>query len=314
MGKNEIVIERADLLMALAGNLDSNFKYLEEILEIDININREKLVIEGPESSLGKKVVEYLMACIMSDEVINLQKIDYAVQVYRTNESLDLSQLYKKIITVCHDGGAISPKTFGQLDYINMIETKELVFGLGPAGTGKTFLAVAAAIRALRDRKVKKIIVTRPAIEAGENLGYLPGGLEMKIEPYLKPIYDGMIEILGLDTFQNYKDKGWIEIAPLAYMRGRTLNNAFIILDEAQNTTPLQMKMFLTRFGQGSKVIINGDISQMDLEGKHDSGLKHAMNVLKPLQEIGTIELQKEDVVRHGLVKKIIDCYENYKE
>lgn len=156
--------------------------------------------------------------------------------------------------------------------------------------------------------------MTRPAIEAGENLGYLPGGLEMKIEPYLKPIYDGMIEILGFDTFQNYREKGWIEIAPLAYMRGRTLNNAFIILDEAQNTTPLQMKMFLTRFGMGSKVVINGDVTQMDLEGKHDSGLKHAMHVLKSLKEIACIELQKEDVVRHGLVKKIIDCYENYKE
>lgn len=314
MEKNEIVIERADLLMVLAGNLDSNFKYLEDILEIDLSINREKLVIEGQESSLGKKVIEYLMECIISDEVINPQKIDYAVQVYRTNESLDLSKLYKKIITVSHDGASISPKTFGQLDYINLIESKELVFGLGPAGTGKTFLAVATAIRALRDKKVKKIIVTRPAIEAGENLGYLPGGLEMKIEPYLKPIYDGMIEILGFDTFQNYREKGWIEIAPLAYMRGRTLNNAFIILDEAQNTTPLQMKMFLTRFGHGSKVIINGDITQMDLDGRHDSGLKHAMNVLKPLQEIGIIELQKEDVVRHGLVKKIIDCYENYEE
>lgn len=314
MGKNEIVIERADLLMALAGNLDSNFKYLEDILEIDLSINREKLVIEGQASSLAKKVIEYLIECILSDEVINPQIIDYAVQVYRTDENLDLSQLYKKIITVTHDGGSISPKTFGQLDYINLIESKELVFGLGPAGTGKTFLAVATAIRALRDKKVKKIIVTRPAIEAGENLGYLPGGLEMKIEPYLKPIYDGMIEILGFDTFQNYREKGWIEIAPLAYMRGRTLNNAFIILDEAQNTTPLQMKMFLTRFGQGSKVIINGDITQMDLDGRHDSGLKHAMSVLNPLKEIGIIELQKEDVVRHGLVKKIIDCYENYKE
>jgi phosphate starvation-inducible PhoH-like protein len=314
MDRKEITIERVDLLMALAGNLNDNFTYLESLLNINIHINRDKLLIEGEESSLGKRVLEYLIECLLSDESISLHKIDYAVQEYRLNESKDLSKLYKKIITITQNGGSITPKTFGQLDYLNLIESKALVFGLGPAGTGKTFLAVAAGIRALRDKKVNKIIVTRPAIEAGENLGYLPGGLEMKIEPYLKPVYESMIEILGFDTFQNYREKGWIEIAPLAYMRGRTLNNAFIILDEAQNTTPLQMKMFLTRFGQGSKVVINGDVTQMDLDGKHDSGLKHAMNVLKSLEEIGTIELHKEDVIRHGLVKKIIDCYENYKE
>lgn len=314
MNKIEIVISRADILMALAGNLDENFNYLEDKLKVTLLVKKNTVVVQGEQSKVVEKVIGFLIKCLELGETIDTQKIDYAIIHYQQGDSKDLVALYRKVVLITQAGVSITPKTFGQEQYLNLIKEKDCTFGIGPAGTGKTFLAVAMAIKALKEKKVKKIIITRPAIEAGETLGYLPGGLEMKIEPYLKPVYDSLIGILGRETFNNYKEKGWIEIAPLAYMRGRTLDHAFIILDEAQNTSPAQMKMFLTRFGYNSKVVINGDMTQMDLVDASSSGLSHAISRLKSLNEVGMIELKKEDVVRHGLVKKIINCYENYEE
>jgi len=312
--KSEVKIPRADFLMALAGNLDKNFTYMETKLDVNIALCRDTLVLEGKEADKTHHVFKFLIRCLELGETIDQQKIDYAMDQDPSSDVDAMVSLYKKVILVDDDGRSVTPKTFGQDAYIQLIRSKELIFGLGPAGTGKTFLAVAMGIKALKEKRIKKIIITRPAIEAGENLGYLPGDLESKIEPYLKPIYDSMITLLGRDTFNNYRERGYIEIAPLAYMRGRTLDHAFIILDEAQNTTAAQMKMFLTRFGYGSKVIINGDVTQMDLVDASHSGLNHAIERLKALSEIGIIELKKEDVVRHGLVKKIIACYETYEE
>lgn len=313
MNRIEIQVPRADLFMALAGNLDCHFKYIEEKLKVSLTISKDTLILKGQDAGIAQEVIGFLLKCLGEDEAIDAQKIDYAIEC-RDRDVDALLGLYTKQVMITHDGRSITPKTFGQDTYLNTIACKDLIFGLGPAGTGKTFLAVAMAIKALKNKQVKKIIVTRPALEAGENLGYLPGGLETKIEPYLKPVYDSMIDILGRETFLNYRERGWIEIAPLAYMRGRTLDHAFIILDEAQNTTCGQMKMFLTRFGHGSKVIINGDISQQDLMGTSVSGLSHAIDRLGHLEEIGIVELHKKDVVRHGLVKKIIECYDTYKE
>jgi phosphate starvation-inducible PhoH-like protein len=215
---------------------------------------------------------------------------------------------------VTSKGKTIKPKTLGQNQYIKAIQKYDLVFGTGPAGTGKTFLAVAMAIRAFKNNEVGKIIITRPAVEAGENLGFLPGDLQMKIDPYLRPIYDALFDILGNDAFLSFKERGLIEIAPLAYMRGRTLDNAFIILDEAQNTTKEQMKMFLTRFGFNSKVVVNGDMTQIDLPSGKRSGLTHALEVLKDVEEIGFVTMNDRDVVRHELVKKIILSYDRYEK
>jgi phosphate starvation-inducible PhoH-like protein len=254
-------------------------------------------------------VIENLFGLIEMNNMIDLQKIDYVIEMLTVDFETNITDLYKKVICITPKGDPVTPKTIGQKNYIDMIDKKDLIFGLGPAGTGKTYLAVAMAIRAFKNKEVEKIIITRPAIEAGENLGFLPGDLQMKIDPYLKPIYDAMESMLGGDVYRSYREKGLIEIAPLAYMRGRTLDHAFIILDEAQNTTQSQMKMFLTRFGDGSKVVINGDVTQVDLMHEASSGLSHAIEVLGELEEIGIMEFSEVDVVRHGLVKKIIKRY-----
>lgn len=312
MNELKIKINRMDYLMKLAGNLDANFEYIESRLNIELNVKQEHLVIEGEEADIKKaeKLIENLFDIAEMGNVIDLQKIDYALEMIGIDLNSNISELYKFVVCMTSDGKPVTPKTIGQKNYLEMIGKKDLIFGLGPAGTGKTYLAVAMGIRAFKNKEVNKIIITRPAIEAGESLGYLPGDLQSKVDPYLRPIYDAMNEMLGADAFNNYRERGLIEIAPLAYMRGRTLDHAFIILDEAQNTTKSQMKMFLTRFGYGSTVVINGDVTQVDLEQEDNSGLKHALSVLADLDEIDIMEFDETDVVRHGLVKKIIQRYD----
>lgn len=309
--KDILEIDDYEAFHELFADLDKNIRLLEENLDVKISSNGNGIDIQGDPAAVkrAKKAVRLLL-----DDYKNIdrQKIEYFSDILNnSNDSKEseLKGLSKNLIISTHRGRQIKPKTLGQSNYVKAIMGKELVFGVGPAGTGKTFLAVALAIKTLKANLVQKIIITRPAIEAGENLGFLPGDLQMKVDPYLRPIYDAMHDILGIDNFNTLKEKGVIEIAPLAYMRGRTLDNAFVILDEAQNTTREQMKMFLTRFGANSRVVVNGDISQIDLPKGKKSGLVNALNVLKDLGEAGFVYFTEQDVVRHSLVKKIIAKY-----
>ena len=307
--KETIQIHQVDVIMQLAGNLDEHFNYIEKMLDISISLVRDEIIIDGMQALKAKKLLEKLIAIIEVGDGLDLQKIEYALELIEDDADEEMTDFYKTTICITKEGKPVYPRTLGQKRYLDIIENKDLIFGIGPAGTGKTYVAVAMAIKAFKSGKVKRIIVTRPAIEAGENLGFLPGDLQSKVDPYLRPIYDAMEEILGHESFNAYRERGLVEIAPLAYMRGRTLDHAFIILDEAQNTTTSQMKMFLTRFGFGSKVVINGDVTQVDLERK-TSGLSHALHVLRELDEIGVMTFTDRDVMRHGLVKKIIKQYE----
>lgn len=305
-----IDVYHPDNFITLAGNLDEHFNYIEKLYKVSLSIKGNQLQISGEKEEEAKDLMNHLLDHIRNNQKINKQLIAYFAESLKENPNAEFESIFEKVIGYADNGYSITPKTLNQLNYINLIEKKDLIFGLGPAGTGKTFLAVAMGLQALKKKSVKKIIITRPAIEAGESLGFLPGDMEMKLDPYLKPVIDAFEYILGQEQLSVYRSKGIIEIVPLAYMRGRTLNDAYIILDEAQNTTRSQMKMFLTRFGYGAKVVINGDVSQTDLNV--DSGLSDALKVLNSLEEIGIIELKSEDVVRHGLVKKIISMYENH--
>ncbi len=300
----------------LFGNLDENIKLLEKAFSVDITSRDGEITIKGELKQISQveEALQILMKNIKSGEIIDRQRVNYVIQSIDAGDGSKLEDIGKTFICVTSKGKSIKPKTLGQNQYIKAIQKYDLVFGTGPAGTGKTFLAVAMAIRAFKNNEVGKIIITRPAVEAGENLGFLPGDLQMKIDPYLRPIYDALFDILGNDAFLSFKERGLIEIAPLAYMRGRTLDNAFIILDEAQNTTKEQMKMFLTRFGFNSKVVVNGDMTQIDLPTGRRSGLTHALEVLKDVEEIGFITMNDRDVVRHELVKKIILSYDRYEK
>lgn len=300
----------------LFGNLDENIILLEKSFKVAITSRDGEITIKGEPHSISQveEALHLLVKTIKAGEIIDRQRVNYIVQSILAGDSGKLEDISKSFICVTSKGKTIKPKTLGQNQYIKAIQKYDLVFGTGPAGTGKTFLAVAMAIRAFKNNEVAKIIITRPAVEAGENLGFLPGDLQMKIDPYLRPIYDALFDILGNDAFLSFKERGLIEIAPLAYMRGRTLDNAFIILDEAQNTTKEQMKMFLTRFGFNSKVVVNGDMTQIDLPSGRRSGLTHALEVLKDVDEIGFITMNDRDVVRHELVKKIILSYDRYEK
>ncbi len=299
---------------ALFGSFDANLKLLEKSLGVTITSRDGKIKIAGENEENAAKVLRILSEMTERGEIIDDQKILYAVTMVQENGGFDPKMLGDDCIAVNAHGTPIKTKTLGQKKYIESIKENTIVFGIGPAGTGKTYLAVAMAVTALRNKEVNRIILTRPAIEAGEKLGFLPGDLQSKVDPYLRPLYDGMYEMLGAEGFLRNQERGMIEVAPLAYMRGRTLDNAFIILDEAQNTTPEQMKMFLTRIGFGSKAIVTGDVTQIDLPDGKRSGLNEAQRILGGIEGIGFCRLTDRDVVRHPLVQKIIKAYEKHEQ
>lgn len=298
------------------GQYDSYIKDIENNLGVSI-VNRgdiTKIYGDMPKVGRAKRLLLDLSMVSKNDKNIDRQKVDYGIYMAKQNESGVLQSLDESVICHTISGKEVKPKTKGQEKYVNLIRDKMIVFGTGPAGTGKTFLAMAMAITAFKNNEVGRIILTRPAIEAGEKLGFLPGDLQSKVDPYLRPLYDALYQIMGADAFIKNMEKGLIEVAPLAYMRGRTLDNSFIILDEAQNTTPSQMKMFLTRIGFGSKCVITGDRSQKDLGANVKSGLDEAVKVLGKIDDIGMITLSSKDVVRHPLVMKIVEAYERYEK
>lgn len=296
------------------GEFDRYMKQIEKTLGVTMVMRGDQLKIIGSVKGVDRsiEVIGSLTALAERGNQITQQNVDYALSLCMEHKAEEIVELDRDI--VCHtvNGKPVKAKTIGQKQYLNAIDKHMIVFGIGPAGTGKTYLAMAKAITAFKNNEVNRIILTRPAIEAGEKLGFLPGDLQSKVDPYLRPLYDALYEIMGADSFLKNMEKGLIEVAPLAYMRGRTLDNAFIVLDEAQNTTPAQMKMFLTRIGFGSKAIITGDLSQKDIPKDAASGLDVALKVLKNLEEIGVCRLTSQDVVRHPLVQKIVKAYDDY--
>ncbi len=294
------------------GSFDKNRKYIEERFDTKIKVKDNDLEIKGEElnTRLTKDLLSQLLTLISKGESLDFQKIKYHADMLERENKDVIKGLLGDVIVTRADGKPIKPKTLGQRSYIEKIRNNDIVFGIGPAGTGKTYLAVAMAVRAFKAGEVDRIILTRPAVEAGESLGFLPGDLQDKVDPYLRPLYDGLFDILGFDTYQNLVEKGLIEVAPLAYMRGRTLDRSFVILDEAQNTTHEQMKMFLTRLGFGSKAIITGDKTQVDLPRGKKSGIRAAEHILRNVEGIAFMEFSSIDVVRHPLVQRIIDAYD----
>ena len=298
------------------GQFDAWLKKIERTLNVTVIARDSELRVIGSESAAdgARRVLEDLAALAEQGSVITEQNVNYALSLAMEKTDGSIAEIDREIICHTAAGKPVSPKTFGQKNYVEAIRSHMITFGIGPAGTGKTYLAMAAAITAFKNEEVSRIIMTRPAIEAGEKLGFLPGDLQSKIDPYLRPLYDALYQIMGPDSYQKNAEKGLIEVAPLAYMRGRTLDNAFIILDEAQNTTPAQMKMFLTRVGFGSKVIVTGDLTQKDLPFESRSGLEVAVEVLSKIDEIAFCRLTSKDVVRHPLVQKIVQAYETYEK
>ncbi len=296
------------------GPCDAYIKKIERSLKVSIVNRDDKVVINGSDANVrhARAVLETLVALRNRGNAISEQDVDYSIAMSMEEQQQEMLNLDKDLICHTINGRPIKPKTAGQREYINARRNNMIVFGLGPAGTGKTYLAMAMAITAFKNGEVERIILTRPAIEAGEKLGFLPGDLQSKVDPYLRPLYDALYQIMGADSFNKNMEKGLIEVVPFAYMRGRTLDNAYIILDEAQNTTPAQMKMFLTRIGFGSKVIVTGDMTQKDLASNVKSGLEVALKVLKNIEGISFITLTSKDVVRHPLVMKIVQAYDKY--
>ena len=306
----------AELEANVFGQFDEHLKLIERTLNVTVISRDGILKILGNEQNAAsaKKLIEELTVLAKRGNTITKQNVNYALSLAMEQRNEVLTEIDKDFICNTIQGRPIKPKTLGQKDYVEQIRKKMIVFGVGPAGTGKTYLAMAMAVTAFRNEEVSRIILTRPAIEAGEKLGFLPGDLQSKIDPYLRPLYDALYQIMGAESFLKNSEKGLIEVAPLAYMRGRTLDNAFIILDEAQNTTPAQMKMFLTRIGFGSKVVITGDSTQKDLPAGTVSGLDVAVKVVKDLEGVSICSLTSKDVVRHPLVQKIVRAYEEYEK
>lgn len=298
------------------GQFDCFLKKIESALQVSLVIREDQVKIMGSEDKVEKAayVLSELLTLAQRGNDITEQNVDYALSLTNTNSTHHLSELDHDVICHTTQGKPVKPKTIGQQEYVQQMRENMIVFGVGPAGTGKTYLAMAMAITAFKNNEVNRIILTRPAIEAGEKLGFLPGDLQSKVDPYLRPLYDALYQIMGAEAFQKNMEKGLIEVAPLAYMRGRTLDNAFVVLDEAQNTTPAQMKMFLTRIGFGSKAVITGDLTQKDLAPDAKSGLEVALKVCKPIEGIGIRYLNSTDVVRHPLVQRIVKAYEDYEE
>ena len=292
--------------------INENIRRIEEALSVTIVNRGTDLKVTGDEEAADKAVrtLEGLLALASKGEVIDEQRVRYLITMVQEGNDDQIAQMAKDVVCITAKGKPIKAKTIGQQDYMKAIQSNTITIGVGPAGTGKTYLAVAAAVAAFRAEEVNRIILTRPAVEAGERLGFLPGDLQSKVDPYLRPLYDALFDMLGVDTYQKYMERGNIEVAPLAYMRGRTLDDSFIILDEAQNTTKEQMKMFLTRLGFGSKIVITGDVTQIDLPDDKVSGLKDAVRVLENVKDIAICKLTAADVVRHALVQEIINAYE----
>ncbi len=311
-----IDIERMENAIALFGSIDENIKILENEYRVSIINRGSQIKVSGePEDVLlAVKAVNSLLSMINRGEAINEQSIRYAISMVAEGNEDKIISLSNDVVCITAKGRPIKPKTLGQKHYIEAIKNNTIVFGIGPAGTGKTYLAVAMAVKAFRNHDINKIILTRPAVEAGEKLGFLPGDLQNKVDPYLRPLYDALFDMLGAENFTRYMERGNIEVAPLAYMRGRTLDDSFIILDEAQNTTPEQMKMFLTRLGNNSKAVITGDITQIDIPDPQRSGIIEALKVLKRVDDIEMVYFNEKDVVRHRLVQMIIKAYEKYEE
>ena len=304
--------ERVEDLIAVFGSFDENVKRIEEALGVQIVNRGTELHVIGDEEQADKAVrtLEGLLTLASKGEAIDEQRVRYLITLVNEGNDQQVAQMAKDVVCITAKGKPIKAKTVGQQKYMKAIQSNTITIGVGPAGTGKTYLAVAAAVAAFRERTVNRIILTRPAVEAGERLGFLPGDLQNKVDPYLRPLYDALYDMLGAETFQKYQERGSIEVAPLAYMRGRTLDDSFIILDEAQNTTREQMKMFLTRLGFGSKIVITGDVTQIDLPEDKVSGLKDAIRVLENVKDIAICWLTAADVVRHALVQEIISAYE----
>ena len=312
--EQRISIERLEQAVNIFGSFDSNIRLLEQEFHVTV-VNRDgEIRVEGEpeETLLATKAIQALLTLSSRGEPIGEQNVRYIIGLVRSGKEAQITELAGDVLCISAKGRPIKPKTIGQKEYIKSVLTNTVTIGVGPAGTGKTYLAVAAAVQAFRDKQVNRIILTRPAVEAGERLGFLPGDLQSKVDPYLRPLYDALFDMLGAETYQKYLERGNIEVAPLAYMRGRTLDDSFIILDEAQNTSREQMKMFLTRMGFNSKVVITGDVTQIDLPADKTSGLKEAIRVLKNVEGIGICELTDQDVVRHVMVQRIIKAYDDY--
>ena len=310
--EQRISIERLEQAVNLFGSFDENVRLIESEFNVTIANREGELRVNGDveNTMLACKALNALLTLSNRGETISEQNVRYVIGLARAGQEDKVSELTQDVICISAKGRPVKPKTIGQKRYVDSIMQNTVTIGVGPAGTGKTYLAVAAAVAAFRERKINRIILTRPAVEAGERLGFLPGDLQSKVDPYLRPLYDALFDMLGAETYNKYLERGNIEVAPLAYMRGRTLDDSFIILDEAQNTSREQMKMFLTRIGFGSHVVITGDVTQIDLPPDKTSGLKEAMRVLNGIEDIAICRLTGADVVRHALVQKIIEAYE----
>lgn len=314
MMEREVNVERLEHLITAFGSFDENVRRIEEAFDVKIANRGEEVKVQGEPENIepAAKTLEAMLSLAERGETIDEQTVRYLISLVRSGAEDQVGEIAKDVICITAKGKPIKAKTLGQQKYVKAIAKNTVTLGIGPAGTGKTYLAVASAVAAFRAKTVNRIILTRPAVEAGERLGFLPGDLQNKVDPYLRPLYDALFDMLGAETFQKYMEKGNIEVAPLAYMRGRTLDDSFIILDEAQNTTREQMKMFLTRLGFGSKIIITGDVTQIDLPADKVCGLKEAMRVLDGVPDIAICRLTPSDVVRHELVQRIVAAYDRY--
>lgn len=314
MSERIINAERIEQIINVFGSFDENIKRIEQTYGVKITNRGTELKISGEDEAADRagRAIEGLLLLAAKGETIDEQKVRYLIDLVSSGNEDKIGEMAKDVVCITAKGRPVKAKTLGQQRYMKAILKNTITIGVGPAGTGKTYLAVAAAVAAFREKAVNRIILTRPAVEAGERLGFLPGDLQNKVDPYLRPLYDALYDMLGAETYQKYLERGNIEVAPLAYMRGRTLDDSFIILDEAQNTSREQMKMFLTRIGFGSHVVITGDVTQIDLPADKMSGLKQAVRVLKDVEGIGICELTDQDVVRHVMVQRIIKAYADY--
>ena len=309
-----MVVDGVDQLMALFGVRDENVETIRRELNVEIFAHGNEITLSGEEEKVrqARAVLERLLGIVARGESIDKTRIRYAVELAGEGNADRIDEIMRDVIAITYRGRQVKCKTLGQKQYVEAIKANTCTFAVGPAGTGKTYLAIAMAVVALKNKDVERIILTRPAVEAGEKLGFLPGDLQQKVDPYLRPLYDALNDMMGAESYQRLLERGAVEVAPLAYMRGRTLNDAFIILDEAQNTTSEQMKMFLTRMGMGSKMVITGDVTQIDLPAGRKSGLVEALEVLKGVEDIGMVRLSHRDVVRHELVQAIVKAYEKH--